>query len=110
MGQWTIDIVHNLSEKDRLHGYYASSRRDFLEPSRGSGGAVPGFGASHFSSRRFFSLNHALTFGSDMVNVEFERAARANDWSRLNGWLFRVKGREPDSPLLHQSTCEWGTS
>src|SRR5262245_57849108 len=65
---WTIDISHNLSEKDQLHGYYAFNRRDFLEPSRGSGHTVPGFGNSHFSSRHFFSLNHTHTFGSEMAH------------------------------------------
>ncbi|HEX2522577.1 MAG TPA: carboxypeptidase-like regulatory domain-containing protein, partial [Terriglobia bacterium] len=27
---WTTDISHNLGQKDRLHGYYALQRRDFL--------------------------------------------------------------------------------
>jgi carboxypeptidase family protein/TonB-dependent receptor-like protein len=68
LDQWTIDISHNLSDKDRLHGFYAFNRRDFLEPSRGSGNTVPGFGVFHFSGRHFFSLNHTHTFGPDMVN------------------------------------------
>ena len=46
---WTMDISHNLSEKDRLHGYYAVQRRDFLEPSR-AGNTIPGFGNTHHSS------------------------------------------------------------
>src|SRR5215510_11682109 len=68
LDQWTMDISHNLSEKDQLHGYYAFNRRDFLEPSRGSGATVPGFGSSHFSSRHFLSLNYTRAFGSDAVN------------------------------------------
>ena len=64
---WTMDISHNLSEKDRLHGYYAFQRRDFLEPSR-EGNTIPGFGNTHHSLRQFFSLNETHTFGSALVN------------------------------------------
>jgi hypothetical protein len=64
---WTVDISHNLSENDRLHGYYAVQRRDFLEPSR-DGNTIPGFGNTHHSLRHFFSLNETHTFGSAMVN------------------------------------------
>ena len=69
LDNWTIDISHNLSEKDHLHAYYVFNVRDFLEPSRGTGGnTIPGFGISHKSSRHFFSLNHTHTFGSNVVN------------------------------------------
>ena len=64
---WTIDISHNLGQKDRLHGYYAVQRRDFLEPSR-DGNTIPGFGNTHHSFRQFFSLNETHVFGSAMVN------------------------------------------
>jgi hypothetical protein len=64
---WTLDISHNLSENDRLHGYYAVQRSDFLEPSR-DGNTIPGFGNTHHSSRHFFSLNETHTFGSALVN------------------------------------------
>ena len=50
---WTIDISHNLGQKDRLHGYYAVQRRDFLEPSR-DGNTIPGFGNTHHSFRQIF--------------------------------------------------------
>jgi Carboxypeptidase regulatory-like domain/TonB dependent receptor-like, beta-barrel len=66
--QWTIDISHNLSEKDRIHGYYTVQRRDFLEPSRDSGNTIPGFGNTHRSLRHFLSLNETHTFGSNIVN------------------------------------------
>jgi hypothetical protein len=101
MDQWTMDISHNLSEKDQLHGYYAFNRRDFLEPSRGSGNTVPGFGNSHFSSRHFFSLNHTHTFGSEMVNearLGFNRLdSDSRPKARLNSADFGILNgiREP---------------
>jgi hypothetical protein len=64
---WTMDISFNLSEKDRLHGYYVVQRRDFIEPSR-AGNTVPGFGFAHHSLRHFFALNQTHTFGPAMVN------------------------------------------
>ena len=31
---WTMDISHNLSKKDRLHGFYAIQQRETNEPSQ----------------------------------------------------------------------------
>jgi hypothetical protein len=67
LDQWTIDISHNLSENDRLHGYYAFQRRNFIEPAR-TGNTIPGFSFSHHSPRHFFTLNETHTFGPTMVN------------------------------------------
>lgn len=67
LDNWTIDISHNISEKDRLHGYYAIQRRNFLEPSR-SGNTIPGFGNAHHSLRHLFTLNETHTFGASIVN------------------------------------------
>jgi hypothetical protein len=64
---WTLDISHNLTEQDRLHGYYAFQRRDTMEPGR-DGNTVPGFGNSHSSTRHFFAVNATHTFGPRMVN------------------------------------------
>jgi hypothetical protein len=63
---WTIDISHNLTERDRLHGYFALQRKSFLEPSR-DGNTIPGFGNTHYSTRPFFTLNETHTFGSALV-------------------------------------------
>jgi len=68
LDQWTLDVIHKLSEADRFHLYYAFNYRDFLEPTRGSGNTIPGFGASHASTRHFMSLNYMHTFGYDAVN------------------------------------------
>ena len=41
--QWTTDINYNLSERDRLHGYYAIQDAETSEPTR-TGNTIPGFG------------------------------------------------------------------
>lgn len=64
---WTIDISHNLSEKDRLHGFYGLQRRNFVEPSR-QGNTIPGFGNTHHSLRQIFTLNESHVFGAALVN------------------------------------------
>ena len=65
--QWTIDINHNLSERDRLHAYYAIHDSQFTEPTR-TGNTIPGFGASTRLLRQIFTLNETHTFGSVTVN------------------------------------------
>ncbi|HYR88228.1 MAG TPA: carboxypeptidase regulatory-like domain-containing protein [Terriglobia bacterium] len=64
---WTLDVSHNLSDKDRLHGYYAVQRRDFIEPGR-QGNTIPGFGNTHHSLRQIFTLNEIHTFGTSLVS------------------------------------------
>lgn len=65
--QWTVDINHNLSERDRLHGYYAIHDTHFTEPTR-NGNTVPGFGLSTRLLRQVFTLNETHTFGPATVN------------------------------------------
>jgi hypothetical protein len=64
---WSIDIGHNLTERDRLHGFYTVQRRNFIEPSR-FGNTIPGFGNAHHSLRQLLTLNETHTFGPDLVN------------------------------------------
>ncbi|MCI0389237.1 MAG: TonB-dependent receptor [Acidobacteria bacterium] len=64
---WTIDISHNLTEKDRLHGYYAIQQVGFSDPSR-TGNTIPGFGQVSRLQRQIFTLNETHTFGSYLVN------------------------------------------
>jgi len=64
---WTADLSHNLSARDRLHGYFALQFRSFLEPSR-DGNTIPGFGNKHHSNRPLLTLNETHTFGSSLVN------------------------------------------
>lgn len=64
---WSVDISHNLTGRDRLHGFYTLHRRNFIEPSR-FGNTIPGFGAAHDSLRQLLTLNETHTFGSDLIN------------------------------------------
>jgi outer membrane receptor protein involved in Fe transport len=66
LDQWTLDISHNLSQNDRLHGYYAYQkdlRRESL-----SGTTIPGFGDTRKGRRQLFTLNETHTFGPALVN------------------------------------------
>lgn len=65
--QWTIDLSANLTEKDRLHGYYALQRVNIIEPNR-SGNTIPGFGHRFYVRRQIFTLNETHTFGPELVN------------------------------------------
>jgi len=64
---WTLDISHTLSKRDRLHGYYAIQRRDFVDRIR-QGNTISGFGAHSDSRRQIFTLNETHTVGSNLVN------------------------------------------
>src|SRR5262245_37000882 len=64
---WTIDISHDLNEKDRLHGYYAIQRVRQSEPIR-AGATIPGFGNDGRAQRQFFTLNETHIFGPTLVN------------------------------------------
>lgn len=65
--QWSVDINHNLNERDRLHGYYAIYQRSLSEPNR-FGNTIPGFGHITRTLRQIFTLNETHTFGPAMVN------------------------------------------
>jgi len=65
--QWTIDVSHNFSSKDRLHGYYAFQRDQRGEPTL-QGNNLPGFGDTRQSHRQIFTLNETRIFSSNVVN------------------------------------------
>jgi hypothetical protein len=65
--QWAVDIGYNLTERDRLHGYYAFQRIEISEPNR-SGNTVPNFGHDFNVRRQIFTLNQTHTFGPSLVN------------------------------------------
>src|SRR5712692_11098865 len=65
--QWTGDVSHNFSSKDRLHGYYAFQRDQRGEPIL-QGNNVPGFGDTRQSHRQIFTLNETRIFSSNVVN------------------------------------------
>ena len=64
---WTIDINHTLSERDRLHGYYAVQHAETREPNR-TGNTIPGFGHTSRALRQILTLNETHTFGAAVVN------------------------------------------
>src|SRR6266576_4225471 len=65
--QWTTDINYILSERDRLHGYYAIQDAETKEPNR-TGNTIPGFGHTSRALRQIFTLNETHTFGTNVVN------------------------------------------
>ena len=66
LDQWTLDISHNLSANDRLHGYYA--RQTDLRKETLSGTTLPGFGDQRRGIRQLFTLNETHIFGPNVVN------------------------------------------
>jgi hypothetical protein len=65
--QGTLDVSHNISTNDRIHGYYALQRDQRGEPTL-QGNTIPGFGDTRQSRRQIFTLNETHTFGSAVVN------------------------------------------
>jgi Carboxypeptidase regulatory-like domain len=65
--QWTVDVSHNFSTKDRLHGYYAF-QRDFRGEPTLQGNNIPGFGDHRQSHRQIFTLNETRIFSTRVVN------------------------------------------
>src|SRR3989454_2423514 len=65
--QWTLDIGHNFSEKDRLHGYYVFQRDLRQEPIL-QGNTIAGFGDTRQSHRQVFTLNESHVFSPRVVN------------------------------------------
>ncbi|MCI0339502.1 MAG: TonB-dependent receptor [Acidobacteria bacterium] len=67
LDQWTVDLNFNLSNNDRLHGYYAVQRDKRGEPIL-QNNTIPGFGDTRKSRRQIFTLNETHTFGPMVVN------------------------------------------
>jgi len=65
--QWTLDLSHNFSPNDRLHGYYAFQRDLRQEPTI-QGNTIPGFGDTRASHRQIFTLNETHIFSPALVN------------------------------------------
>jgi outer membrane receptor protein involved in Fe transport len=65
--QGTLDISHNLTANDRLHGYYAF-QRDFRGEPNLQGNTIPGFGDTRQSHRQIMTINETHTFGPTLVN------------------------------------------
>jgi len=70
--QGTVDISHNFSEADRIHGYYANQHDKRLEPTQGSN--LPGFGDTRIGVRQVFTLGETHVFSPHLIN-EFHLGA-----------------------------------
>ncbi|MEN3330363.1 MAG: hypothetical protein V7638_5170 [Acidobacteriota bacterium] len=88
--QWTADVNYNLSERDRLHGYYAVQRSDSSEPTR-TGTTIPGFGSVARTLRQIFTLNETHTFSQSVLN---ELRLGFNRWSSTNTPLAQTNPAE----------------
>ncbi len=64
--QGTIDVSHNFSEKDRIHGYYVDQKDFRQEPTQGAN--IPGFGDTREGHRQVLTLNETHVFSSALVN------------------------------------------
>lgn len=64
--QGTIDIQHNFSDRDRLHGYYVYQADLRQEPTQGAN--IPGFGDTREGHRQVFTFGETHVFSSNIVN------------------------------------------
>ena len=67
LDQWTGDISYNMSEKNRLHGYYAIQRDVRTEPTL-QGNNVPGFGDQRTARRQMLTVSQTHVFNNTTVN------------------------------------------
>jgi hypothetical protein len=64
--QGTIDMQHNFSDRDRIHGYYVYQADLRQEPTQGA--SIPGFGDTREGHRQVFTLGETHVFSSSIVN------------------------------------------
>jgi hypothetical protein len=64
--QGTMDIQHNISDRDRLHGYYVYQHD--LRKEATAGATLPGFGDTREGHRQVFTLGESHVFSSSLVN------------------------------------------
>jgi len=64
--QGTVDMIHNFSGNDRLHGYYVYQHDLRQEPTQGA--TIPGFGDTREGHRQVFTLGETHVFNSRLVN------------------------------------------
>jgi hypothetical protein len=67
VGQPTVDITHNVTNSDRMHGYYALQSAQIVEPIR-AGNTIPGFGHFFDVRRQIFRWNETHIFNPSSVN------------------------------------------
>ena len=87
--QGTIDISHNFSDADRLHGYYVYQNDLRQEPTQGAN--IPGFGDTRAGHRQVLTLGETHVFSAALVN---EVRAGAN---RVHILFNPINGIDPAS-------------
>ena len=111
VSQQTLDISHNLTEKDRLHGYYALQDANIVEPNR-LGNTIPGFGHYFQVRRQFLALNETHIFGPSLINearLGFNRTSGGNTpMARLNPADFGINDGVREAQGLPQLTIAGG--
>jgi hypothetical protein len=65
--QETLDMSHDFSQSDRLHGYYVF-QRDIRKEPNSSGATIPGGGDTRQSHRQIFTLNETHVFTPNTIN------------------------------------------
>lgn len=65
--QWAVDVSHNFTGNDQVHGYYSIQHDDRNEPTA-LGNTIPGFGDIRRGLRQIFTLNETHIFSPDTVN------------------------------------------
>jgi hypothetical protein len=66
--QETVDISHNFSSADSLHGYYVYQHDLRREPGATGGANLPGFGDTREGHRQVLTLNETHVFSPSLVN------------------------------------------
>jgi hypothetical protein len=67
INQYTGDVLHIISPKDQLHGFYAFQSDVRTEPAL-QGDTIPGFGDHRNAHRQVLTLNETHIFNSNFVN------------------------------------------
>lgn len=110
--QWTADINYKLSERDRIHGYYAIQDSEWSEPNR-LGNTIPGFGHITRALRQIFTFNETHTFNQSMVNelrLGFNRfSATSTPLAQLNPAVLGIENGIADPIGLPQISIAGGS-
>jgi hypothetical protein len=88
--RWTIDLRHNVRNRDRIQAFYGSQQALLLEPGT-QGNSIPGFGSTARPFTSILTVNETHLFGTATVNeIRFGR-------TRLEGGTFPATPLNPAS-------------
>lgn len=65
--QYTVDILHQFSDKDQIHGFYAFQKDVRTEPALQLN-TIPGFGDHRNAHRQVLTINETHVFNPHLVN------------------------------------------